>query len=186
MSARDKIRDFFLQNVGKVITTQEIRRVAGISEYARRIRELRDEEGFRILSHKDRTDLKPGQYLLETIEKNIVIKRSIPLSLRNEILARNGYTCKHCGATAGDPDPYNPGRKLTLHIDHDIPISQGGKNHPDNLRTLCSACNQGKSNIQPASENARNLLARIRRSPMSVQREVYEALKRKFERPDGR
>lgn len=45
MSAKDRIRSFLEQNVGKVVTTQEIREVAAISEYARRIRELRDEEG---------------------------------------------------------------------------------------------------------------------------------------------
>ncbi len=51
MGARDRIRNFFVSNVGKVVTTQKIRKIAGISEYARRIRELRDEEGFQIKSH---------------------------------------------------------------------------------------------------------------------------------------
>ena len=68
MGARDKIREYLITNVGKVLTTQKIRKVAGISEYARRIRELRDEEGFQIKSHVDRADLKPGQYILETLE----------------------------------------------------------------------------------------------------------------------
>ena len=50
-SARDKIRVFFKRNVGKIVTTKRLARVAGISEYARRIRELRDEEGYQIMSH---------------------------------------------------------------------------------------------------------------------------------------
>ena len=184
MSARDRIRTFFEANVGKVITTQQIRKVAGISEYARRIRELRDEEGMQIKSHMDRPDLKPGEYILETLERLPALGRGISPQLRNDILERNGFTCQVCGAGPGDPDPFNPIRKLRLHIDHIVPISQGGNNDKDNLRVLCSACNQGRSNIQVASETAKNLLARIRRAPRSAQREVYEALKRKFEPND--
>ena len=36
----------------------------GVSEWARRVRELREKEGWPILTHNDSTDLKPGQYLL--------------------------------------------------------------------------------------------------------------------------
>lgn len=39
MGSKDKIRSFFEANVGKVVTTQQIRKVAGVSEYARRLRE---------------------------------------------------------------------------------------------------------------------------------------------------
>ncbi len=181
MGARDKLRDYFLANVGKILTTQDLREVAGISEYARRIRELRDEEGFQIKTHVDRADLKPGEYLLETVEQKPVISRTISPQLRNEILERNGYTCQLCGAGPGDIDPFNPNRKVRLHIDHIIPISQGGTDVRDNLRVLCSACNQGKSNVQPPSETALNIIAKIRKLAKVEQREIYEVLKRKFE-----
>lgn len=180
MAAKDRIRIFLENNVGKVVTTQQIREVAAISEYARRIRELRDEEGMQIRSHVDRHDLKPGEYILVSLERTPSIERSISPQLRTDILERNGFTCQQCGAGPGDPDPSNPARKVRLHIDHIIPISQGGTNDRSNLRTLCSACNQGRSNIRMASEDAKNLLARIRRSPRSVQREVFEALQRQF------
>lgn len=181
MGARDKIREYFIANVGKVLTTQKIRKVAGISEYARRIRELRDEEGYQIKSHVDRADLKPGEYILETLEQKPVIARTISPQLRNEILERNGFTCQLCGAGPGDIDPFNPNRKVRLHIDHVIPISQGGTDDKDNLRVLCSACNQGRSNVQPPSETALNIIAKIRKLPKSKQKEIYEILKRKFE-----
>lgn len=181
MAARDRIREFFIANVGKVVTTQKIRKVGGISEYARRIRELRDEEGYQIKSHVDRGDLKPGQYILETLEQKPVIGRAISPQLRNEILERNGFTCQLCGAGAGDPDPFNPNRKVRLHIDHIKPISQGGTDDKDNLRVLCSACNQGRANIQPPSDTALNLLARIRKLRRAEQREIFDFLKRKFQ-----
>lgn len=180
MGARDRIRDFFIANVGKVVTTQRIRKIGGISEYARRIRELRDEEGYQIKSHVDRADLKPGQYILETLELNPVIARTISPQLRNEILERNGFTCQLCGAGAGDPDPFNPSRKVRLHVDHIKPISQGGSDDKTNLRVLCSACNQGRANVQPPSDTALNLLARIRKLSRTEQQEIFDFLKRKF------
>jgi hypothetical protein len=180
MGARDRIRSYLEENVGKIVTTRQIREVAEISDYQRRIRELRDEEGMQIRSHIDRHDLKPGEYILETLERLPAIERSISPQLRSEILERNGYTCQLCGAGPGDPDPYNPSRKVRLHIDHIIPISQGGTDDKNNLRVLCSTCNQGRANIQTPTEDARNILARIRRASRQVQHEVYDALKKTF------
>lgn len=180
MGARDKIRKYFIEHVGKIVTTKQIKKVAKISEYARRIRELRDEEGYQIMSHNDRADLKPGEYVLESLKRRPAVARGIDPRLRNEILERNGYTCQRCGAGPGDPDPFNPGRKIRLHIDHIKPISQGGKSTKDNLRVLCSACNQGKSNVQPPSETALNIIAKIRKLGKNEQIEVFDFLKKKF------
>ncbi len=181
MSARDRIRSFLEANVGMVVSTHKLRKVAGISEYARRIRELRDDEGMQIRSHIDRHDLKPGEYILESLNRDPVIGKSVSPQKRNEILERNGYTCQQCGAGAADKDPFNQNRKVRLHVDHIKPKSQGGGDESDNLRVLCSACNQGKSNVQGASESARNLLVRLRRAPRSVQREVFDELRKRFD-----
>ncbi len=177
IGARSKIRKFFEDHVGQVVTTHEIAEVAGIKDYPRRIRELRDEEGMQILSDKDRHELKPGQYMLLSLDRLPAVDRSISLQLRSEILERNGFTCRMCGASAGEPDSYNPNRKIRLHIDHIIPITQGGLNVRDNLRALCTACNEGKANLHAPSEDAINILARIRKQPRAVQREIYEKLK---------
>ena len=127
------------------------------------------------------TDLKPGEYILETRERKPAVSRSISPQLRNEILERNGYTCQLCGAGPGDPDPFNPSRKVRLHIDHVKPSSQGGIVSKGNLRVLCSACNQGRANIQPPSDTALNVLAKIRKLPRLEQQEIFKFLKRKFE-----
>ena len=178
--ARSKIRAFLEAHVGEVVTTDQISDIANIRDYQRRIRELRDEEGMQIRSHVDLAQLKPGQYLLETLDRLPAIERNISPQLRAEILERNGFTCQQCGAGAGDLDSYDLGRKVRLHVDHIIPISQGGTDDRDNLRALCSTCNQGKQNIQAPTESALNILARVRKTPRSVQREIYEALKRTF------
>lgn len=93
----------------------------------------------------------------------------------------NDLHCQFCGLTDGDPDPTNLIRKVRLVIDHEIPIEQGGTNDKSNLRVLCTACNQARSNLQPPTETAIQLLGRIRRQGRAVQREVYEALRRTFE-----
>src|SRR5579859_250259 len=76
--SRQRILEFLLANIGRIIDGEEIREASGnVSEWARRVRELRDEEGYQILTHRDRRDLKPGQYLLETDKRLPQFARSI-------------------------------------------------------------------------------------------------------------
>ena len=64
--ARDKLIKFFITNVGQVITGEELRYVAKISAWPRRIRELRTEHGWPIAtSITGRPDLSVGTYILE-------------------------------------------------------------------------------------------------------------------------
>ncbi len=154
-AAKTKIRRFLVENVGKIVTTQQISQAAGIIAHARRVRELRDKEGMQIRTHRDRSDLKPGEYVLESLEFKPPVG-GVSLKLRNAVLERDGYTCVLCGAAAGDPSAYNPTRKLKLHVDHNRPESQDGKPTLANLRTLCSDCNQGRQNIEAPSETALN------------------------------
>jgi hypothetical protein len=81
--SKERILDYFLENVGKVLEARDIQEVSGGAvEWARRVRELRNEEGYQILSHKDRADLKPGQYLLETTKRMPAFKRDISKETR--------------------------------------------------------------------------------------------------------
>ncbi|MFT3768441.1 MAG: HNH endonuclease signature motif containing protein [Minicystis sp.] len=79
---------------------------------------------------------------LESAPRRVVAARGnrvIPLSLRYEILSRDGFRCRACGRT-----PSADGVKL--HIDHIRPFSLGGLTEKANLRTLCNDCNIGRSN----------------------------------------
>jgi hypothetical protein len=186
-SARDRILNYFLAHPGKVIDKDELMAVAKISDWARRVRELRDEFGWQISSFNDRSDLKPGEYVLESLTPRDASPRRVPADQRARILARDGFTCQTCGLGAGDPDPDDPQKKVRLHIDHRIPISAGGTNEDGNLRTICSVCNQGRSNLFDPHDDAVNkrinALAMIRRSPRDVQLAIYEFLKNKFDSP---
>lgn len=179
--ARAKLRQFFLAHVGQVLEGDELRAVAGgISEWARRIRELRTEEGYQILTHNDRADLKPGQYLLETAKPLPAFAREISKETRAFVLDRNGFTCQMCGAVAGEPHPYDPTRKTRLHLGHVIDKSMGGSDEPTNLRAICSVCNEGASNITLPRPDLQKLLIQIRRATASDQREVLAWLQTKF------
>lgn len=179
--AKAKLREHFLENLGKVMNAAELQAVAGgRSEWARRVRELRTEEGYQILTHNDRSDLKPGQYLLLDPKPIPAFEREISKETRAFVLDRNGFTCQMCGAVAGEPHPYDPTRKTRLHIGHIIDKSQGGKDEADNLRALCSVCNEGASNLTLNRPTALKLLAQVRRAGGTEQLEVLKWLVSKF------
>lgn len=179
--ARTKLREHFLSNVGRVMHTEELRDVAGgITEWARRIRELRSEEGYQILTHNDLSNLKPGQYILKDPKPIPAFKRDISKEARAFVLDRNGYTCQMCGAVAGEPHPYYPSRKTRLHIGHIIDKSQGGSDQPTNLRALCSVCNEGASNLTLDKPSAQKLLIQIRRAKGDDQLAVLKWLRTKY------
>ena len=181
MSARTKLRLHFLANLGRVMETTELQDIAGgISEWARRVRELRNEEGYLILSHNDRADLKPGQYLLENPKPQPAFKRDISKETRAFVLDRNGFTCQMCGAVAGEVHPYDEGRTARLHIGHVIDKSQGGADDASNLRAICSICNEGAANLTLDRPTALKLLAQIRRANGVEQLEVLKWLQQKF------
>jgi hypothetical protein len=152
------------------------------SEWARRIRELRDEEGWPILSHNDSADLRPGQYLLQDKPPEklpVGFARGISMRLRAQVLDRNGFTCQMCGLTPGDIDP-GTGRKVRLHIGHIKDKSLGGKDEQSNLRALCSTCNQGAKNVTAEKPDAIWLLSQIRRAGIDEQQSVLTWLAKKF------
>ncbi len=179
-SARDKLREYFLANIGVVLDSDTLRSIAGISEWARRVRELRNEEGYQILTHNDRSDLKPGQYVLENPEPQPAFPREISKETRAYVLDRNGFTCQMCGAVAGEPHPYDPSRKTRLHIGHIIDKSMGGTDDPSNLRALCSVCNEGAANLTLDRPSYDKLLIQVRRANGADQLKVLEWLIRKY------
>ena len=181
IGARTKLREHFLSNIGRVMGSDELREVAGgITEWARRVRELRTEEGYQIQTHNDRSDLKPGQYLLENPSPQPAFERAISKETRAFVLDRNGFTCQMCGAVAGEPHPCDPSRKTRLHIGHIIDKSQGGTDDASNLRALCSVCNEGASNLTLERPSVQKLLIQVRRAKGGDQLELLQWLIQKF------
>ena len=86
----------------------------------------------------------------DILKKNITKKlrqnkhttsRNITTRLRFIVLQRDNFKCCACGASpAKDPS-------VVLHVDHIKPWAKGGETVLENLQTLCSKCNLGKSDI---------------------------------------
>ena len=182
--SKERIRRFLLANIGVVVTSIQVRDAAGtgVSEWARRVRELREDEHWPILTHNDSANLKPGQYLLKEAPPDISafkFSRTISAKLRAEVLDRNGFTCQMCGLSPGDVDPTS-GRKVRLHLGHIKDKSLGGKDELSNLRALCSTCNQGAKNITSEKPTGLWLLSQIRRAGQDEQRAAFDWLRTKF------
>lgn len=62
-------------------------------------------------------------------------RKAISKSRRFEVFKRDGFVCQYCGA-------HPPA--AVLHVDHIVPVAEGGGNEESNLVTACSACNLGK------------------------------------------
>ena len=65
--------------------------------------------------------------------------RKIPDKLRYKVLKRDNFKCCACGASPAKDST------VELHIDHIVQFSKGGATTLENLQTLCSKCNLGKS-----------------------------------------
>jgi hypothetical protein len=185
-SSKQLILEFFLKNLGKVVESRDVQGASGGAvEWARRVRELRNEEGYQILSHKDRADLKPNQCLMETIARLPAFKRDISKETRAQVLERNGCTCQMCGAAAGDPDPMGGNRTVRLTMGHILDKSKGGDDSPHNLRAVCTTCDEGLQNTAPQKPDRVHLLSQVRRATIQDQKAVLQWLLSKYGSPDS-
>lgn len=68
-------------------------------------------------------------------------RRNINWRLRFVVMKRDNFKCQSCGRSpATDPT-------VILHVDHKKAWANGGETVLENLQTLCSVCNIGKSNL---------------------------------------
>ena len=118
------------------VESKRLLAVTNQAEYARRIRELRDEYGFdivpkkikgiqnyRLESRKPRFQGRKRQYLTATEKKKVIL--------------RDGITCAICGY-----EPSNGKANGNLQYDHKIPFKERmGETSVDNTQILCVQCN---------------------------------------------
>lgn len=88
--------------------------------------------------------LNEPDFIIEESQKQVSLhqtKRDINLRLRFLVMKRDNFKCCACGASPAKDST------IELHIDHIIPWAKGGETVIENLQTLCSKCNLGKSDI---------------------------------------
>jgi hypothetical protein len=89
-------------------------------------------------------DVEVAEYTdpaMTDIENRRVPGRDINLRLRFRIMQRDRFRCCQCGRSPATD------LGVVLHVDHIIPWSKGGETTMENLQTLCSDCNLGKSDL---------------------------------------
>jgi len=109
------------------------------SPYLRRFRSWTAAlESFVEYANANESDSAPANDASSSYEGKRRTARDPSLRLRFQVLQRDRFACRACGAspakTAG----------IELQVDHVIPWSKGGETTIENLQTLCNKCNLGK------------------------------------------
>ena len=134
-SIRDRIEAFFLDNLGKVATREQLIEVATDSRTAhvpenwhQRLSELRTDKGYTILSWRNQGDLRVSEYMMPNAERRPTTSRRTRPNANTweEVLARYNNRCSWtedgiiCGLQNGDIDPVGGGT-VKLTPDHRTP-----------------------------------------------------------------
>ncbi|MDQ1147031.1 5-methylcytosine-specific restriction endonuclease McrA [Bacillus sp. SORGH_AS 510] len=130
MSAAKRMLKLLTENVGVVVSRDDLSNVADVHDWQRSIRSLR-QQGWEIESVKD-------GYILHSLTQKKTDKNREPINqkLRYQVFQRDQSKCRRCGYGIEDG--------VKLMVDHKIPVEWGGKTDIENLWTLCVPCNLGK------------------------------------------
>ena len=140
--AQSKILAFLKENVGKVVTTEELYYVSGNKkEFGRRTRELRTEEGYAIATKSTgRPDLQVGEYvLLSLVRVAEPHDRHISADVQKEVYQRDQNTCRNPDCN-WNMDQWTQEDARILELHHIQAHAQRGENTARNLIVLCSRC----------------------------------------------
>jgi hypothetical protein len=137
--SQEKLLKYFLENVGKVLTTEELAYVADAREFGRRIRELRTEEGYPIATiFTGRPDLAMGEYVMLSDQRIAEPHdRHIQFEVQKHVYSRDNNTCRLCNWSMADWSENDP-RILELH--HLKQHAKKGENTSENLIVICNKC----------------------------------------------
>jgi hypothetical protein len=196
-SVKARIEALFLDNLGKVLTNETIREAAKDPRTGRepenwhqRLSELRTDDGYTILTNRDRRDLRPGQYLMPDAAKRVTAgKRVRPTPQTwSVVLDRAGNRCEWeeggepCGLREGEVDPVGGGT-VRLTPDHKRPHAidpASDPNDPDEWQALCGRHQVMKKNFWNNVTGKLNAYAIVQAAPLVEKRQIYEFLKEYF------
>ena len=197
-SVRARIEAFFLDNIGKVATREQIIEVAtnprtGVQpeNWHQRLSELRIDYGYTILSWRNRGDLKVSEYLMPTDEKRDSMARRIrpTASAWSEALEAADFRCawiddgQLCGLRQGDIDQVGGGT-VRLTPDHKQPHSLNPDIDPGDSskwRPLCGRHQVMKKNYWDDETGWLNVIAIVQSASEAEKRRVFDFLSAYFD-----
>lgn len=191
-SGRERIKQFFFDNIELVITTDQLQDVASMNydgqyeNWHQRLSELRTDKGYTILSRRDRDWLGQGEYVMPHKEQaDRADKRThIEDEIWEEVLERADYECEweDCELSDGDIDPVSGG-EVELTPDHQIPHDSDGQveaDNPDHWQALCGRHQVMKKNYWDDTTGKLNYMAIVQSAPKDEKRDIYDYLQRYF------
>jgi hypothetical protein len=153
-SIKDRIRALFLDNIGRIVTREQILEVAKDPQTGRtpenwhqRLSELRTDEGYTILSQRNRGDLRVSEYLMPTAERRPTALGRVKIhpDTWQDVLRRANYRCEWqegdtvCGLREGNIDPVGGGR-VKLTPDHKRPHAIDPRSDPEDPNAWQALC----------------------------------------------
>lgn len=198
-SVRARIEALFLNNLGKVVTRQQIIRAATNPEtgiepenWHQRLSELRTDSGYTILSKRDWSLLTPEEYVMPHTDRRAEAARRVLPSLAcwQAVLARANHQCEwtedgqKCNLAPGDIDPIGGGT-VRLTADHMVPHSINPASDPDDptkWQALCGRHQVMKKNYWDSSSGKINLMGILQSVSKTQKLEALEFLTVYFNR----
>jgi len=189
-SVKRRIEALFLDNIGKILTRVQILEAARDPDtgkepenWHQRLSELRTDDGYTILSWRNRGDLKVQEYLMPDTEKRpAAAKRVRPTQQTwQQVLERANHRCEWreggqtCGLREGDVDPIGGGR-VKLTPDHKRPHSidsAADPKDPNQWQALCGRHQVMKKNYWDSSTGKLNIYAIVQAAPKSEKRAAF-------------
>jgi len=187
-SIKQRIEALFLDNIGKIITREQILEVATDpitgkqpENWHQRLSELRTDDGYTILSWRNRGWLRVEEYLMISSDKRLQAgKRVRPTKLTWEkVLIEANHCCewkedgKLCGLKENEIDPIGGG-KVKLTPDHKKPHSINPESDPtdsEQWQALCGRHQVMKKNYWDSSTGKMNVYAIIQ-SATTIEKEI--------------
>lgn len=192
-SVKKRIEALFLENVGKILSREQIIEAATDpltkrepENWHQRLSELRTDDGYTILSWRNRGDLKVQEYLMPHIQKRKAAgKRVRPTdSTWMAVIKKAKYSCEWnegkqvCGLKDGEIDPIGGGR-VKLTPDHKNPHSINtaiDPSDPTQWQALCGRHQVTKKNYWDNATGKLNAYAIIQHASVKEKRRIFDFL----------
>lgn len=192
-SVRARIEALFLDNVGKVLSREQVQQAARDpntgkepENWHQRLSELRTDAGYTILSWRNRGDLKVEEYLMPHIERRDAAARRVRPTDRTwvAVLERCGRRCewtdggRTCGLANGTTDPVGGGT-VRLTPDHRRPHSMdptADPGDPGQWQALCGRHQVVKKNYWDDLSGKLNVYAIVQAAPRVDKLAVFRFL----------
>ncbi len=192
-TVKERIKALFFDNIGKTVTREQIIQVATDpvsgrqpENWHQRLSELRTDDGYTILSWRNRGDLKVQEYLMPNKQKRAgASKRTKPTTEAwRAVLERSNYTCEWseagevCGLHEGEIDPVGGGR-VKLTPDHKLPHSidpNSDPRDPTKWLALCGRHQVMKKNYWDSSSGKLNVYAIVQAASRKDKLAIFQFL----------